>query len=212
MTRPPENISPIDRVLVVEDVSHLRDIWLRALNEMGMHGIGAASGEEAMKLARDHAFGIALLDLNLPGMSGLELFGQLRELHPDLAVIIVTGYGTLEAAQRAIQLDVVEFLTKPCGLGELEVAIDRARRRIRERGTPGVGVVPQGEPIGVPPVVPTDADVGPGTTMMEIERQTILDALERNDGNRSATARELGISIRTLYYRLAEYQRQGFLA
>ena len=48
-------------------------------------------------------------------------------------------------------------------------------------------------------------------TMEDIERQTILAALDRNDGNRTATAQELGISLRTLYYRLAEYQRRGFL-
>lgn len=207
MTRLPDNTPIYDRVLVVEDVAHLRNIWVKALREMGLYGIGARSAEEALEIAGRTEFGIAMLDLNLPGMQGLELFGKLRESHPDLAVIVVTGFGTLEAAQRAIQLGVVEFLTKPCGLGELEVAIDRARRRYRELVPP--------EPIEARPApapVSMEPATSQATTMYEIERQTILDALRRNDGNRSATARELGISIRTLYYRLAEYQRQGFLS
>lgn len=205
MTRLPDNIPACDCVLVVEDVAHLRNIWVRALREMGLYGIGVRSAEEALEVAAHADFGIAMLDLNLPNMQGLELFHRLREMRPELSVIIVTGFGTLEAAQRAIQLGVVEFLTKPCGLGELEVAIDRARRRFREHVQP--------EPIEPPPPAPRPMpqDATPATTMTEVERQTILDALKRNDGNRSATARELGISIRTLYYRLAEYQRQGFL-
>lgn len=204
MTERLENIPTCDRVLVVEDVGPLRDIWQRALKEMGLFCVCLRTGEEALEYAREIEFGIAMLDLNLPGIQGMELFRQLRALRPDISVIVITGFGTLEAAQTAIRLGVVEFLTKPCGLGELEVAIDRARRRYigeprhdvhEESATPTVDSTPR-----------------QATTMTEIERQTILDALERNEGNRTVTARELGISIRTLYYRLAEYQREGYLS
>ena len=56
----------------------------------------------------------------------------------------------------------------------------------------------------------TAPDLPPATTLDELEREHILAALARNNGNRSATATELGISLRTLYYRLNEYQKQGF--
>ncbi|MCB9852672.1 MAG: response regulator [Phycisphaerales bacterium] len=198
-----ENIPTCDRVLVVEDVAALRDIWQRALKEMGLFCVCVRTGEEAVEYAGEIEFGIAMLDLNLPGIPGLELFRQLRALQPDIAVIVITGFGTLEAAQTAIRLGVVEFLTKPCGLGELEVAIDRARRRFMGEMRPRAP-----EQAVTPPV---DSTARPATTMTEVERQTILEALERNEGNRTMTAKELGISIRTLYYRLAEYQREGFL-
>lgn len=209
MAEPPENIPIFDRVLVVEDVEPLRNLWLRALAEMGMHPIGVRSGEDALALVEQYGFAVAMLDLDLPGISGIELFESLRESQPEMAVIIITGYGTLEAAQQAIRLGVVEFLTKPCGLGELEVAIGRAKARFKEStrqaGEPDLPQPPSPESRSFE----TDNGTMP-LTMMEIERRTILEALDRNEGNRTATAKELGISVRTLYYRLAEYQRQGF--
>ncbi len=69
---------------------------------------------------------IVLLDLNLPGMTGMDFFRKLRDRWPITQVIILTGFGDLESAREAIRLDVVDFLTKPCHLGELEQALDRA--------------------------------------------------------------------------------------
>lgn len=173
------------------------------MRDMGLCGAGARNAEEAVALAREVEFGVAMLDLNLPGCNGLDLLDQLRALQPDIAAVIVTGYGTLDAARRAIHLDVVEFLTKPCSLGELEAAVDRARNRFRLRRT-----AEKSAPIEQfsPSAAPT------ATTMSEVERKAILESLERNGGNRIATARELGISVRTLYYRLSQYQRAGFVA
>ena len=113
---------------------------------------------------------------------------------------MLTGFASVEAAKEAVHLDVVEFLTKPCHLGELERALDRALRRL----SPPERTVPDFE---------TDADAAlpaQGVTLHEVERQHILATLERHNGNRTATAMELGISRRTLYYKLEEYQKQGF--
>lgn len=197
-----ENIPASDRVLVVDDETRLRELWRRALGDMGLCGAGARNAEEAVALARKMEFGVAMLDLNLPGCDGLDLLDQLRALQPDIAAVIVTGYGTLDAAKRAIHLDVVEFLTKPCSLGELESAVDRARNRFRSR-RPAEKASPleQMSPAAAPAAA----------TMSEVERKAILESLERNGGNRTETARELGISVRTLYYRLSEYQREGFV-
>ena len=98
----------------------------------------------------------------------------------------------------------VDFLTKPASLGELEFALDRARRRRM-----GTIELPQEHR---QPSDPSDEehDGDPPGTLAKIERENILQALRLNDGNRSATARQLGISLRKLYYRLAEYQDQGF--
>jgi len=111
---------------------------------------------------------------------------------------VLTGFASIDAAKEAVHLDVVEFLTKPCHLGEVEQALDRALRRMAP----------------TPPAIVDRPDLPPptaGMTLEEVERQHILAALQHNNGNRTATAQELGISRRTLYYKLEEYQKQGFI-
>lgn len=188
------------RVLIVEDEPRMRELLQRALSGWGFDVTLARSGEEALRLADDPSPPhVVLLDLDLPGIGGLETLSRLRERLPELQGIVLTGFGSLEAARQAIHLDVVEFLTKPVPLGDLEHALDRAIRRV----TPAL-----------PPVVPEDVasqPPPPGQTLAQVERRHILETLARNHGNRTATAAELGISRRTLYYKLGEYQRDGFV-
>jgi DNA-binding NtrC family response regulator len=160
----------------------------------------ARSGEEGLKIMDQQPRDIALLDLNLPGMSGIELFEQIRARWPGTAVVILTGFGDLAAARAAIRLDVVDFLTKPCRLDDLETALDRAWKRSPASQLP---IVPAGE-------IPDDPDTPP-TTLAEIERKHILETLARHQGNRTTAAAELGISRRTLQYRLSEYAEQGWV-
>jgi DNA-binding NtrC family response regulator len=193
------------RVLIVDDEPRMRELLSRAVGGWGFDVTTAKSGEEALRLAAEHPPHIALLDLDLPGIGGLETFKKLRDRQPDLQGIVLTGFGSLEAARQAIHLDVVEFLTKPAPLGDLEHALDRAIRRLAP-------VLP------TPPIIPDlmqdapDSDESePGQTLAEVERRHILETLSRNNGNRTATATELGISRRTLYYKLAEYQKVWFM-
>ena len=192
------------RVLIVEDEPRLRELLHRAVSGWGFEVAAARSGEEALRIAGANgapAPHIVLLDLDLPGISGLETFEKLRERYPDLQGIVLTGFGSLDAAKQAIHLDVVEFLTKPAPLGDLEHALDRAIRRV---------VPPLPEPI-IPDDMMADDLPAAGQTLAEVERRHILETLTRNEGNRTATATELGISRRTLYYKLAEYQQDGHL-
>jgi len=160
----------------------------------------ARSGEEALREMGESPRDIALLDLNLPGMGGIELFEQIRLRWPQTAVIILTGFGDLAAARAAIRLDVVDFLTKPCRLDDLETALDRAWKRSPASQLP---ILPQEQL--------TTESAEPGRTLEEIERRHILDTLAKNNGNRTAAAKELGISRRTLQYRLSEYQEKGWV-
>jgi DNA-binding NtrC family response regulator len=187
-------------VLVVEDEPRMRELLVRAVASWGLCTQGARSAEEALRTMRERPSDMVVLDLNLPGMGGMELFELIRRQWPDTQVIVLTGFGDLESARQAIHLDVVEFLTKPCHLGELEQAVDRARKRI----APTMPEQPAEDPAPTPPPPSSSA------TLDELERQHILAALSRNQGNRTATATELGISLRTMYYRLSEYQKQGY--
>jgi DNA-binding NtrC family response regulator len=208
---------PDPHVLIVEDETRLRELLLRSLTNWGFDASAARSAEEAMRHSDASPPDIVLLDLNLPGMDGLEFFTSLRRKRPDVQGIVLTGFATVEAAKQAVHMDMVEFLTKPCHLGEVEQALDRAVRRIAppdpqvfpdSESSPSRGEANHrfsGEAGGA-----GDANDGPARTLDEVEREHILSTLQRHDGNRTATAAELGISRRTLYYKLTEYQKQGF--
>src|SRR4051794_35535516 len=138
--------SPTSRgrdVLVVEDEQRIRNMHAVALKEMGFNPTLAASAEAATRALAERSFDILLLDLNLPGMDGIAFLESIRREHRDMQAIILTGFGDLAAARKAIHLDVVEFLTKPCPLGTLERALDRARKRITGLGEGQAPVLPQ---------------------------------------------------------------------
>lgn len=198
MTVPSKPRTAALRVLVVEDEARMRDMLVRAVGEMGFESVAVQSAEQAIKLlGREPGTDVVLLDLNLPGMDGLELLKHIRTRHPVPEVIVLTGFGSLDAAKIAIRHDVVDFLTKPCRLDELETSLARAQeRRAKLWQAPA-------------PDVPEDArSASPGEeTLEEVEQHHILAVLERHAGNRARAAAELGISERTLYYRLARYQR-----
>ena len=190
-------------VLVVEDEGRLRDMLVRAVNDMGFDAAGVASAEAALRWAAERPLDIVLLDLNLPGMHGMDLFARLRQQQPAAQVIVLTGFGDLESAQRAVHMDAVDFLTKPCALGDLEIALDRARaRRSRQFAEPASAP---------PPPRPRRPEPAESNALEAVERRHILTVREKNNGNRAATAAELGISLRKLYYRLGQYQREGLL-
>jgi DNA-binding NtrC family response regulator len=213
---------PMDqRVLLVEDESRLRDMLLRALREMGMEPAGAESAEQAMRVMEQRAYPVLIIDLNLPGAGGLDLLRAVRERWPGVQAIILTGFGDLDAAREAIRLDVADFLTKPCSLGDLEIALGRTFRRVNQdmlptpdpdqtRPKPETGTRQNQEPAepsaSASPPAPNTTET---LSLEDIERQTILRVLERNRGNRAAAAAELGISVRKLYYRISQYQSRG---
>jgi DNA-binding NtrC family response regulator len=205
---------PDPHVLIVEDEQRLRDLLLRSLTNWGFEASAARSAEEAMRASESKPPDIVLLDLNLPGMDGMEFFTSLRRKRPDVQGIVLTGFATVEAAKQAVHMDMVEFLTKPCHLGEVEQALDRAVRRIAPPDPP---ILPEpiagrgGDAFGGREFDGNgDGEGGSPRTLEEVEREHILSTLQRHDGNRTATAAELGISRRTLYYKLTEYQKQGF--
>ena len=210
------------RVLLVEDEVRLRDMLLRALREMGFEPAGVASAEAALRFMDSQPFPVLIIDLNLPGAGGMELLDAVRHRWPDTQAIILTGFGDLSAARQAIRLEVVDFLTKPCGLGDLEIALGRAFRRLRrepavEFNPPDVELDEKSEPPRrrgrspgpLPELNFTPMESRGGMSLEDVEREMILTVLERHGGSRAAAAQELGISVRKLYYRLSQYQNRG---
>jgi DNA-binding NtrC family response regulator len=212
-------------ILLVEDESRLREMLIQGTREMGFHPAGAASAEQALRILERTPYPVVVVDLNLPGASGLELLQAIREKWPTTQAIILTGFGDLQAARQAIHLEVVDFLTKPCALGDLEIAIGRAFRRLQQIEPTALDPKYNESELGDeedPDPKSSDAAMKSGSAMAftpregsealsmeEVERKAIFATLEKHDGNRAATAAELGISVRKLYYRLGEYQKKG---
>ena len=199
---------PDPHVLIVEDEQRMRELLLRSLTNWGFDASAARSAEEAMRTVDQSPPDIVLLDLNLPGMDGLQFFSALRQKQPEVQGIVLTGFANIEAAKQAVHMDMVEFLTKPCHLGEVEQALDKAMRRIAPPEPP---IIPDPSFAEGGDTIRTTDDDGSPRTLEEVEREHILSTLDRHGGNRTATAAELGISRRTLYYKLTEYQKQGYV-
>jgi DNA-binding NtrC family response regulator len=186
------------KVLIVEDERRLRELLCDVLPTMGYEPVAARTAEQAFSLISEQAPDIVVLDLNLPVMDGMSFLDRFRQSHQHTPVVIMTGFGDLKSARQAIHHDVVDFLSKPCHLGEIEAALGRARQRLND---------PLLKYTQEPAPTESDDDEQTVETIAEAERRMIYAALERNNGNRSAAAAELGISRRTLYNKLAEYER-----
>ena len=201
----PLGLSRALRVLVIEDEARMRELLVDVLPGMGYEADTVRLAEEALtRMHRDPA-DIVILDLNLPVMDGLAFLGQFRRKWAKTPVIIMTGFGDIDAAKQAIRYSVVDFLTKPCHLGELEQALGRARRLI-DPPRPADGTVKKcADPSEGSASPLADAVVIPVPSTLPDAQQRLIDAaLRRHNGNRSAAAAELGISRRTLYNRLSK--------
>jgi len=107
------------RILIVDDEKNIRLTLSQALGTLGMETDTAANGEEALAKLEQTDFGLMLLDFKMPGMDGMEVLGKVRELRPDIKVIIITAFGTIESAVEAMKLGAVDFIQKPFAPAEI---------------------------------------------------------------------------------------------
>ncbi|ADU67118.1 response regulator [Desulfurispirillum indicum] len=110
-------------ILVVDDNNELRENICEALESENYTCLSAASGEEAIDIARNHAFEAALVDLVLPGINGIELIGQLRQQRPHARIIMITAYATVENAVEAMKQGASDYLIKPFNTSDLVMTL-----------------------------------------------------------------------------------------
>jgi two-component system response regulator GlrR len=115
--------TPADRILVVDDDRNILKLIGMRLESEGYEVHTASDGERAKALAREHDFDLALLDLKLAGMDGIDLMEELQGVHPDMSVIILTAHGTIQSAVDAMKKGAYSYLTKPFDSRELAVQI-----------------------------------------------------------------------------------------
>ncbi len=123
------------RILVVEDEAAERISLGEVLRLEGYRVKLAGSGEEALHLVQKEApFDLAILDLRLPGIDGLQVLDGIRRASPDTVVILITGYGTMEVVIQALRKGAFDFLLKPCPVHEVLSTVRRALSEVeRER-------------------------------------------------------------------------------
>ena len=99
--------------LIVDDESHVRAFMRLILRELGINECWeAADGASAVQLAQEHAPQLILLDINMPGMNGLEVLAQLKEVNPDFAVVMATAQRSMNNVNEALRLGAVGYLLK----------------------------------------------------------------------------------------------------
>jgi DNA-binding response OmpR family regulator/predicted regulator of Ras-like GTPase activity (Roadblock/LC7/MglB family) len=118
------------RILVVDDELHIVRPCIKALKIKGYDAQGASDGRQALVLIEREPFDLLLLDLKMPGMNGLEVLRRAKTLQSNVAAIIITGYGTLEAAAEAMQLGAADFVSKPLDMKALVDKVQQALERV----------------------------------------------------------------------------------
>lgn len=168
-----------DRVLLVEDDETFRSVLARSLARRGYDVTVAASAEEALDLASKLNPKFAVVDLKLPGDSGLTVVSGLKATVPGTRTVVLTGYASVATAIEAIKLGAVHYLAKPADADQILEALRR------DEGDPDI-------PVTEPP------------SLARLEWEHIQRVLAEYRGNISATARVLKMHRRTLQRKLSK--------
>jgi DNA-binding NtrC family response regulator len=123
------------KLLVVDDEEPFRAGLCERLRLKGHDTVEAGSGEEALALAREYLLDVAVVDIRMPGMDGIDLLAKLREAHPSIEVIVLTGVATVATAIDAMKLGAYDYLSKPFDFDELRMRIRKAyeKKRLRQQ-------------------------------------------------------------------------------
>lgn len=118
-------MKPTAKILVIDDEANIRFFLEETLSKDGYQVTTADSGEMALQVCSQEEFELALIDLQMPGMSGIELLTRLHQCSPDTIVIILTAYGTLESAVEALRYGAHDYLFKPCKSGGIRESVQK---------------------------------------------------------------------------------------
>jgi DNA-binding response OmpR family regulator len=122
-------------VLIVDDEKNILLTMSQSLEALQLETDTASNGEEALAKLAEKDFVLILLDIRMPGMDGMEVLRKVREIRPDIRVIMITAYGTIELAVEAIKLGAVDFIQKPFSPEEIRELVLRVldREKLDER-------------------------------------------------------------------------------
>lgn len=128
--RPTENPALLN-LLIVDDERAVREAAREAALVLGYRAAASDSLDQAMRLLESQSIDVVLLDMKLPGASGLEILRQIKSRRPDIEVIVITGHGTVESAVQAMKAGAYDFMTKPFSLEELKLLLERVASHLK---------------------------------------------------------------------------------
>ena len=166
-------------LLIVDDDGPFRSRLVRAFGDRGFDVRGAGDYHEALAMARAETPELALVDLRLPGQSGIDLIDALKQLDPTTTIVVLTGYGSITTAVESVRVGATSYLTKPVDADQILAAFDAS---------------PRGDSRPLPP----------GQPLARVEWEHIQRVLADCDGNVSQAARILGIHRRSLQRKLSK--------
>ena len=167
-------------LLLVDDDEVFLGVLSRSLSKRGYEVLSANGIDDAVIKAEEFMPVSAVVDLKLEGESGLDLIPKLKDINPDMNIVVLTGYSSIATAVTAIKRGASDYLSKPITAGDVIKALDGQR-----------------------PVDIASEDFSP-MSVERMEWEHIQKVLKENDGNISATARSLGMYRRTLQRKLAK--------
>jgi DNA-binding NtrC family response regulator len=118
-------------LLIVDDERAVREAAREAALVLGYRAAASDSLDQAMRLLESQSIDVVLLDMKLPGASGLEVLRQIKSRRPDIEVIVITGHGTVESAVQAMKAGAYDFMTKPFSLEELKLLLERVASHLK---------------------------------------------------------------------------------
>ena len=169
-------------VLVVDDDEIFRNRLCRAFHDRDCEAYEAHTAEQTLNLARNVSPDLVLLDLKMPGLSGLDLIQDIKKQDSTIAVIILTGYGSIPTAMQALKLGADQYLSKPADAEQILAAYRDLSHDSAERHTPTT--------------VPS---------LARVEWEHIQRVLSDCSGNISQAAKLLGLYRRSLQRKLSKY-------
>jgi two-component system response regulator RegA len=170
-------------ILLVDDDENLRERMARALRDRGHEVRTAAGPSEALRLAGEDSPECAVVDLRMPGGSGLDVVSALKTLDPTTAIVVLTGYGSIATALEAVRRGALHYLQKPVDADELLAAFARE------------GLLPPHQ-LPEEPVAPS---------LARAEWEHIQRVLTDAGGNVSEAARRLGLHRKSLQRKLQKH-------
>jgi len=217
------------RVLIIDDDPLIRAGCRKVLERRGFACAAAQDGEHALECVRRASFDAALLDLKMPGLSGMETLKKLREESPNTAVIVITGYASIDSAVEAVKAGAFDYLPKPFTPDDLAARVRRAVRAVREAleeslirlelerkkldhatniSPAAMGRVERlihGSAEKAPSPDDPDGADDSLSSIVRLEADAIRSALRRFKGNKTRAAERLGINRKTLREKMRKY-------
>ncbi len=116
-------------ILIIDDEKIQREILTGYLKKKGFHIYSASNGDEGINIARENIIDIILSEYKMPDKTGLEVLEEVKKINPEISFVIITAYGTVENAVRAMRLGAADYISKPVDLDELDILIEKIIER-----------------------------------------------------------------------------------